>query len=79
MSNPFDENYGVQKTPIQLIEEFVTQMMIDHHVFVTGINLSEQSDLDKVVPLFGTPPEGLDLRRVVTSAGPIALRVKKGF
>ncbi len=79
------EDYGVQmKTPLELIEEFTTEMMMQHHIMVKGINFDQQ-DLEKVSaslmskvrpedPVFSTEFTSV-VTVVYTSAGKIKLGV----
>jgi len=83
MSENMFEEYGVvKKSPLELIEEFAVQMMMQHQIYVTEINFNEQSAIDKVSlalhkEKIAAPYPAVDARvsRVWSSAGRIKLGV----
>jgi hypothetical protein len=87
MSENMFEEYGVvKKSPMELIEEFAVQMMMQHQIYVTEINFNEQSAIDKMSLVLqpkervAAPDPAVDARvsRVWSSAGRIKLGVAEG-
>jgi hypothetical protein len=83
MSDKMFEEYGViTKSPQELIEEFATEMMMQHQIYVTEINFLPDG-LDKITATLQpkerikleteTKPEDTKISRMYSSAGRIKL------